>query len=517
MPKCISCNDVYADQLRRCPHCGYAAEPLPAETRPARPPPRTRRARVRPVRAVALVVVVAGAALAAVISWPKPSPPESVLVVRATRTGIEETDPETILKPDEIKSDPVEHGFAVTEARAEDGVVQVTGTCSPRAVVEVTVNGRRATILYDGAGFRARVPHDGDRVEVVALGIRGDRIAVTKDVKPVEDAGQGELVRLLSHADGATVHEPRVHVTYVPWSEPGAPVSRTEVQLPNVENRVAIAGSRFVLYRAPDGLVFLRQTPRGIRTFLRLIDDQEMVLVPGGVSRRGVGTEPPNGPAHIVELSPFLIDREEVTCGQYARFLQLMERGGLDHFRHHEDPGITLKPVGWTASDPPPGTERLPVTNISFYAAWAYARWAGGRLPTETEWERAAAGPLGFAYPWGDPFDAARCRAGATAPLPSDSLPAGESFYGLLHACGNVREWCLDRFDPRWYLRGFRRNPRGPSRTAHRVVRGGSFLSPPEALRLQLRDHFDPARKAPDIGFRVARAWDAAARDDTGD
>jgi formylglycine-generating enzyme required for sulfatase activity len=99
----------------------------------------------------------------------------------------------------------------------------------------------------------------------------------------------------------------------------------------------------------------------------------------------------------------------------------------------------------------------------------------------------------------------------------ADALAEGAGPCDLLHACGNVREWCLDRYDPRWYLRGGRRNPRGPVHSMHRVVRGGSFASAPEALRLQYRDHYDVTKKAPDLGFRVARAWDDSSADSGGD
>jgi serine/threonine-protein kinase len=214
-----------------------------------------------------------------------------------------------------------------------------------------------------------------------------------------------------------------------------------------------------------------------------------------------------------VEIRPFLIDRTEVTNGQYARFLHAIRRGQNIH-NHPEDPGINPRPVGWTSEDPPPGTEDLPVTGVPWYAAYSYAQWAGGRLPTEAEWERAAAGAMGRAYPWGDAFDPTRCRAQAAGPVPADSFLEGAGPFDLLHACGNVREWCLDRYDPRWYLRGGRRNPRGPVHSAHRVVRGGSFASPSETLRLQFRDHFDVTKKAPDLGFRVVRPWEGSGSDE---
>jgi len=507
MPKCISCNEVYADQLRRCPHCGYTAEPVPQETRQARGASRSRR-RFRLARMGIIAVVTAGVALAAAISWPAPKAPvtDDLPRVRRTRIPEEEIDPLTLSKPVEVEPLPADRDFQVNEARLDGDEVIVTGTCSARAIVEIRVNGRRATILRDGSRFFARVPGAADAVDVVATGIGGDHATLRKEVLRSVETFDGDEVRLVSHADGATLHLPSAQVVYVPWNGP-ATAHTMDVPLPSVENRFRIERSRFVLYRAPEGLIYLRTTADGVRTFLREIDDQEMVLVAGGVSWRGMGDGEPNGPRHLVQLSPYLIDRTEVTCAQFSRFLHAIHRG--QNIRYHpEDPGITRQPVGWTSDDPPAGTEDLPVTGISWFAAWSYAHWVGGRLPTEAEWERAAAGPMGHAYPWGDTFDATRCRAQAAGPLPSDSLLAGASFYGLLNTSGNVREWCLDRFDPRWYMRSSRKDPRGPARNAHRVVRGGSFLSPPEALRLQFRDHYDATKKAADLGFRVAWPWE---------
>ncbi|HEX5137893.1 MAG TPA: SUMF1/EgtB/PvdO family nonheme iron enzyme [Planctomycetota bacterium] len=511
MPKCISCNEVYADQLRRCPHCGYSAEPTPQETRPARSAKPARGSR-RIARIAIIAAVTAGAGLAAVLAWPDAeSTSPSDLVVR--RTPPPDGESETILapKPAEIEPDPVDTNFQITDAMLLGDQVLVSGTCSANGIVGVRVNGSRATILRDGTRFVARVRAGAGPVEVTADGILGDHVTLRKDVVRVDQPG-GEEVRLLSHADGATLHVPVVNVSYAPRHGPAAAVS-IEVPMPLVENRFRIERSEFVLYRAPPGLVYLRTTANGHRTFLREIDDQEMVLVPSGVAWRGMGTSEPNGPRHIVEVLPFLIDRTEVTNAQYSRFLHSLGHGPNIHM-HHEDPGVTPRPVGWASDDPPPGTEGLPVTGISWYAAWSYAHWAGGRLPTEAEWERAAAGGMGHAYPWGDAFDAMRCRWQAAGPVPADSFLEGASEFDLLHASGNVREWCLDRYDPRWYLRGGRRNPRGPVHSMHRVVRGGSFASPQEALRLQNRDHFDVAKKASDLGFRVARAWDDTERSD---
>jgi len=157
-------------------------------------------------------------------------------------------------RPDEIESLPIDRGFQVTDARLEDGAVVVTGTCSERAVVEVRVNGKRATVLRDGNRFFGRVPNEGDSVEVVAWGVRGDRVALRKEILRMEEGDAGEFVRVVSHADGATVHAATAQLRVVPWSGPG-PLRNVDVQLPNVENRVRIDRSSFVFYRAPPGMV----------------------------------------------------------------------------------------------------------------------------------------------------------------------------------------------------------------------------------------------------------------------
>jgi formylglycine-generating enzyme required for sulfatase activity len=86
-------------------------------------------------------------------------------------------------------------------------------------------------------------------------------------------------------------------------------------------------------------------------------------------------------------------------------------------------------------------------------------------------------------------------------------MSAGEGPFSLLHACGNAREWCIDRYDPRWYEQCSRVDPRWPTRTHHRVVRGGSYSSPQQSLVLQCRDHLPPGSQEPDVGFRVVVAW----------
>ncbi|MFQ5843803.1 MAG: formylglycine-generating enzyme family protein, partial [Planctomycetota bacterium] len=312
--------------------------------------------------------------------------------------------------------------------------------------------------------------------------------------------------RLLSHADGQTVHQTALRLRWRPAETPrGRRV--VDVRLKRLRNRVELPGRTFVLFHAPPGFAFLRRTQQGQYTLLRLKDGQEMVLVPTGLARRGAGEAPPNGPAHVMLTKAFLIDRTEVTNRQYGRFLGEIEVGDVRVFRHREDPGVDLTPATWSGNHPPPGTEELPVVGIAWYAAFAYAKWAGGRLPTEAEWERAGAGPDGLVHPWGDEFRAERCVFETAGPAPAASHLLGEGPFSLLHMSGNVREWCADRFDPRWLARAARIDPHGPPLGNHVVVRGGSFRTPKEALALQARGHAAPRSRALDLGFRVARSW----------
>ncbi len=515
MPRCISCNEAYADQLRRCPHCGDRPEgdrPEPV-LKPAKPEqPRTSlgyAARRKRMRLAVLSVIGAGVALAVSVSLPRSSDPLDEVSAYEEGAILDEGmfDRGPLTRPDEIKVGAASEGWQVTSVDVVGTEVYVEGACSPDAVWRVSVNGEPAVLSPRGDRFRAVVPIDTGIVEVVGEGIAGDRATLTSRVQH-EDIAQArrDPLRLVSHAEGSTVHDALVRLSVAPLNGSGA-THMESVVLSEVENRVSVEGSTFTLYRAPRGLKFLRVTEQGTYTFLREKDGQEMVLLPGGLSWRGRGEQPPDGPRHVVRLNPYLLDRTEVTCGQYAAFLRAAARSNDLSLRHRDDPGVVLRPVGWTGDVPPAGLADRPVVGVGWFAAYAYARWVGGRLPTEAEWERAAAGALGQTYPWGDTFDPARCRSSARSAQRADSLPAGVSPYGLLHMSGNVREWCDDRFDPRWFLRGARNNPRGPAGPAHRIVRGGSFRSTPQELVLQHRDNMDPTEKAPDLGFRVARAW----------
>lgn len=188
---------------------------------------------------------------------------------------------------------------------------------------------------------------------------------------------------------------------------------------------------------------------------LRARDGAEMVLIPAGPFLMGSQSgAPEETPPHWRELPAFYLDRTEVTCAQYAAFL-----AATGH----------PPPPGWTNGAPSVGTEKLPVTNIRWSDALRYALWAGKRLPTEAEWEKAARGPDGRHFPWGNADDAARRNKDSGKLRPVGSFPAGASPYGCLDLSGNAWEWTADWFTP---------YPGTAARSPHfgrhyKVVRGG--------------------------------------------
>jgi formylglycine-generating enzyme required for sulfatase activity len=159
----------------------------------------------------------------------------------------------------------------------------------------------------------------------------------------------------------------------------------------------------------------------------------EMVHIPAGPFTMGSGDGDPDAtPPHRRDLPEFWIDDREVTVTEYARFVEATG---------HQPP------TGWIGQQPPRGLERLPITNITWFDALEYAVWAGKRLPTEAEWEKAARGTDGREFPWG-PADSEKRRNLDSGHLTAvGSFPSGASPYGILDASGNAWEWTADWYD----------------------------------------------------------------------
>ncbi|MGD8968663.1 MAG: SUMF1/EgtB/PvdO family nonheme iron enzyme [Anaerolineae bacterium] len=220
-----------------------------------------------------------------------------------------------------------------------------------------------------------------------------------------------------------------------------------------------------------------------------------MVVVPAGEFLMGQDDGPRSSrPQRRITLDRFAIDRTEVTNAAVAQFVA----------------GRDTELVGWDAAHAGKRPHD-PAVGLLWREADAYCRWAGKRLPTEAEWEKAARGTDGRRYPWGDTWDPARANSaesGLGAVATVGSFPSGASPYGVLDMAGNAAEWVADTFDPDYYLRAPEQNPPGPGQVLDHGLRGGSWASPREHAQTFFRDSSHSVRPNPRVGFRCARSLD---------
>ena len=236
----------------------------------------------------------------------------------------------------------------------------------------------------------------------------------------------------------------------------------------------------------------------------------EMVLVPEGSFPRGAEGEAfDEQPVRQIHLDAFLIDKYEVTVAQWGEYQQATD----------------AQIAEWTLQNT---TSRQvhPITLVNWYDAAGFCEWAGKRLPTEAEWERAARCDDGRKYPWGDGLDAYRTNyfqsndpfeRGYGTILSTNPVGYfdgsnrdgyqtrdGSSPFGTYDMVGNVFEWTNDWYHPSYYALGPDVNPQGPEKGVVKAVRGGSYAVDASHVRPTYRARDAPDFKGPDIGFRCA-------------
>ncbi|MBI9045991.1 MAG: SUMF1/EgtB/PvdO family nonheme iron enzyme [Anaerolineaceae bacterium] len=211
-------------------------------------------------------------------------------------------------------------------------------------------------------------------------------------------------------------------------------------------------------------------------------------------------------PQQEIYLDAYWIDQTEVTNAMYARFLS--ENNFEENIKvwvdiDDEDVRLLKVSKGWL---PVSGSEDHPMVEVSWFGARAYCEWAGRRLPSEAEWEKAARGEGLKDYPWGSELDCTRANYdGCQGNLKEvGSLAAGASDYGALDLSGNVWEWVSDWYGPNYYLESPLENPEGISSGKFRVIRGGSFVDSKWFLRSAVRDGQQPNDTNGSVGFRCA-------------
>ena len=204
-------------------------------------------------------------------------------------------------------------------------------------------------------------------------------------------------------------------------------------------------------------------------------DGARMTLVPAGEFLYGDNNQ-------RMSLPSFYMDKHSVTTARYAKFLQATGRE---------------KPQKWNEVSPVRDDDR-PVIGVDWHDADAYCRWAGKRLPTEQEWEKAARGTDGRKYPWGNAeptrslanydWDGERTWQGYSTLSPVGSYEAGKSPYGIYDLAGNVWEWTSSDYD-----------------SNYKVLRGGSWSYDADALRSTIRNGRNPTYRSYRNGFRCAQ------------
>ena len=228
-------------------------------------------------------------------------------------------------------------------------------------------------------------------------------------------------------------------------------------------------------------------------------DGREMILIPEGIFSRGSDSGGfDEKPAQEIYLDAFYIDKYEVSVKEYNKFRKAA---------NYVEPSVPFFPGDHEVMKVP----SHPVVGVSWHDSVNFCTWAGKRLPTEAEWEKAARGTHGLDYPWGNKILPKRAnfagRAdGFTYMGPVGSFPMGRSVYGVYDMAGNVSEWVNDYYDQFYYQVAPIMNPTGPETGKNHVFKGGSWDARSVDIRTSKRFAASPGRKDSIVGFRCAKS-----------
>ncbi len=242
-------------------------------------------------------------------------------------------------------------------------------------------------------------------------------------------------------------------------------------------------------------------------------DGAPMVLIPAGTFPMGVPKAARDGglderPNHEVFVDTFYMDKYELTNGRY---LQFVTETGHRIPQHPSDPKKGL----WKGHMMPESVTDIPVINVDWHDADAYCRWAGKRLPTEAEWEKAAKGPNDWRFPWGDVeptrehLNFNQSWRGEATLTQVGIYEKGKSPYGVYDVAGNVWEWVADWYDAGYYAISPARNPKGPETGTHKTLRSSGWQGETPQVRIFTRIKSLPTDRNNSTGFRCAQ--DASA------
>jgi len=408
---------------------------------------------------------------------------------------------------------------ALTPMASSDRVVRLAANLTIRRLTGFTKTGRptygkrsEKRTLWVPAGGSAVIPiliasrkeTDEFRVRELLLRVRATDPAMRPRTDYGEIAVAADVPRAGISLDGGFVSRTSAERTVVLGAVPTGerevvvrdPSGREAQAVARVEKSSRATVSLNLLPQPagpqPDGLLPLGRNPQGAEEFWRDEDGAIVVRIPGGEFRMGSAEgegEPDERPQHVVRIHGFLIDKTEVTWGQYRRFATQTKRP-------------LAKPPVWGMP------EAFPASSVTWDDARAFCAWAGGRLPTEAEWERAARGDDARRYPWGNDFDPARCntqQGGPHAPTAAATYLDCISPYGVLDLAGSMWEWCQDWYDAAYYARSPVEGPKGPETGYGRVSRGGCWINSSPWVRSTNRQGTDPNWPDPTRGFRCAQ------------